>query len=66
RLAPHQSSGFFSSIVTTPHALRRHPCICSMLGRGLYALQLQPWLQAFGRDQIKVLFLEEVVRVSER
>ncbi|CAM9888508.1 unnamed protein product [Ectocarpus sp. 4 AP-2014] len=34
----------------------------SLLGRGLYALQLQPWLEAFGRNQIKVLFLEEVVR----
>lgn len=35
----------------------------SLLGRGLYALQLQPWLEAFGREQIKVLFLEEVVKV---
>ena len=35
----------------------------SLLGRGLYALQLQPWLEAFGTDQIKVLFLEEVVQV---
>ena len=35
----------------------------SLLGRGLYALQLQPWLEAFGPEQIKVLFLEEVVQV---
>ncbi|CAM9242641.1 unnamed protein product [Pylaiella littoralis] len=34
----------------------------SLLGRGLYALQLKPWLEAFGPDQVKVLFLEEVVQ----
>lgn len=38
----------------------------SLLGRGLYALQLQPWLEAFGREQIKVYFLEEVVEVRGR
>lgn len=40
-----------------------HHLLGSLLGRGLYALQLQPWLEAFGTDQIKVLFLEEVVQV---
>lgn len=38
--------------------------LCSLLGRGLYALQLQPWLEAFGPDQMKVLFLEEMVQVG--
>lgn len=41
------------------------PLSGSLLGRGLYALQLQPWLEAFGADQIKVLFLEEVVQVRD-
>lgn len=36
----------------------------SLLGRGLYALQLAPWLEAFSREQIKVVFLEEMVQVG--
>lgn len=36
----------------------------SLLGRGLYALQLQPWLEAFEPGQVKVIFLEEMVEVS--
>jgi hypothetical protein len=27
----------------------------------LYALQLQPWLEAFGRDQLMVMFMEDMV-----
>ena len=28
--------------------------------RGLYALQLQPWLQAFGPDKIRVMSIKDI------
>jgi hypothetical protein len=34
----------------------------SFLGRGLYAMQLIPWLEAFPRESIKILCLEEVTQ----
>ncbi len=34
----------------------------SFLGRGLYGLQLQGWLEAFPRDQILILSMEEMKR----
>lgn len=32
----------------------------SFLGRGLYALQLIPWLEAFGAQNVKVVFTEDL------
>lgn len=52
-----------STNILVTNISRAAPLSGSLLGRGLYALQLQPWLEAFGTSQIKVLFLEEVVQV---
>lgn len=32
----------------------------SLLARGLYALQLRPWLDAFPREQLLVLFMDDM------
>eukprot|EP00903_Cladosiphon_okamuranus_P006863 g6684.t1 len=62
-VGPETSPADFAKdyLSTRPNGYGGH----SLLGRGLYALQLQPWLEAFGTDQIKVLFLEEIVQSEE-
>ncbi|CAM9900110.1 unnamed protein product [Discosporangium mesarthrocarpum] len=37
----------------------------SLLARGMYALQLKPWLEAFPTGQVKVIFLEDIVQSEE-
>ncbi|CAN0421503.1 unnamed protein product, partial [Scytosiphon promiscuus] len=48
-ITPETSSADFARnyLSTRPNGYGGH----SLLGRGLYALQLQPWLEAFGPDQ---------------
>ena len=63
-LTSHRLVQLCTAEVNWDRPLYPAPLSGSLLGRGLYALQLQPWLEAFGTDQIKVLFLEEVVQVG--
>ncbi|CAM9176068.1 unnamed protein product [Ectocarpus sp. 12 AP-2014] len=43
-----------------PHAFLEHNMYFSHVGKSIYFLQLERWLDLFGRENVKVVFLEEM------